>query len=101
MKPVVVYSRLTALPASIDMLEAESEANGFRMIARLRTEWTEGTNRFDREGEVLFGAHLDGRLIGVGGLRVRLENHEWAFLRSRRPPMATRIMACETSMRCS
>ena len=68
MEPVVVYSRLTALPASIDMLEAESEADGFRMIARLRTEWNEGTNRFDREGEVLFGAHLDGRLIGVGGL---------------------------------
>jgi len=34
-------------------------------------------------------------------LRVRLENQGCAFLRSMMPPMATMIMACETSMRCS
>ena len=34
-------------------------------------------------------------------LRVRLENQGWAFLRSMTPPMATMIMACDTSMRCS
>ena len=34
-------------------------------------------------------------------VRVRFENHGWAFLRMRLPPMATRIMAWETSMRFS
>lgn len=34
-------------------------------------------------------------------LRVRLENHGWAFRRRRLPPMATRIMAWETSIRFS
>src|SRR5579864_960216 len=47
---------------------------------------------------------------GIGGkqeydlyaaLRVRLETHGWAFRRSRLPPMATRMMASETSMRAS
>ena len=40
-------------------------------------------------------------LAGVVAVRVRLGNHGWAFRRSIMPPMATRIMACETSMRCS
>ena len=34
-------------------------------------------------------------------LRVRLEIHGWVVRRSRLPPMATRIMAWETSMRAS
>jgi hypothetical protein len=37
----------------------------------------------------------------VRALRVRLENHGCAFRRRRLPPMATRIMAWETSMRRS
>ena len=37
----------------------------------------------------------------VDVLRVRLESHGWAFRRSRLPPMATRMMASETSMRAS
>ncbi|UVK35644.1 hypothetical protein LHFGNBLO_006484 (plasmid) [Mesorhizobium sp. AR10] len=43
----------------------------------------------------------DARQRLLAALRVGLENHGWAFLRSMMPPMATRIMACETSMRCS
>lgn len=35
------------------------------------------------------------------GIRARLEIQECAFLRMRFPPIATRIMACETSMRRS
>ncbi len=34
-------------------------------------------------------------------LRVCFGIHGWAFLRTRLPPMATRIMACETSIRFS
>ena len=34
-------------------------------------------------------------------LRVRFGIHGWAFRLSKMPPMATRIMAWETSIRCS
>ena len=64
----IVYSRLTALPAGIETLDAEAERAGFRMIGRLRTEWADGSNRFDGVGEAFFAAHCDGVLIGVGGL---------------------------------
>jgi hypothetical protein len=37
----------------------------------------------------------------ISAIRVRLENQKCAFLRSMMPSIATMIMACETSMRCS
>ena len=37
----------------------------------------------------------------VTRIRVRLENQAWVVRRRRLPPMATRIMACDTSMRSS
>ena len=33
-------------------------------------EWADGSNRFDRPGEALFGAWVGGRLVGVCGLNV-------------------------------
>jgi len=41
-----------------------------RLVRRLVDEWRDGSNRFDRPGEALFGAWLDGRLVGVCGLNV-------------------------------
>jgi hypothetical protein len=41
------------------------------------------------------------KLLPRPRLRARFENHWCAFRRMRFPPMATRIMACETSMRFS
>ena len=41
---------------------------GHGMIRRLVDDWASGANRFDRPGEVLLGAWLNGRLVGVGGL---------------------------------
>ena len=49
-------------------LLSESEGAGLRMVRRLVHEWETGTNRFDKPGEALFGAWLDGRLVGVCGL---------------------------------
>jgi GNAT superfamily N-acetyltransferase len=40
------------------------------MVRRLVDEWETGANRFDKPGEALFGAWLDGRLVGVCGLNV-------------------------------
>jgi GNAT superfamily N-acetyltransferase len=43
---------------------------GVRFVRRLVDEWRDGSNRFDRPGEALFGTRLDGRLVGVCGLNV-------------------------------
>ena len=51
-------------------LLAESEQAGLRFVRRLVEEWASGANRFDRPGEKLFGAWVDGRVVGVCGLNV-------------------------------
>jgi GNAT superfamily N-acetyltransferase len=48
----------------------ESMADGHRMLARLKENWLNGGNRFDRAGEMLVGALLDGRLAGVCGRNI-------------------------------
>ncbi|WP_123416961.1 GNAT family N-acetyltransferase [Pseudomonas brassicacearum] len=60
--------RLSALPSEIRQLEAESVTEGFRFLTRLITDWTNGSNRFDRPGECLLGVFLKGQLIAIGGL---------------------------------
>jgi GNAT superfamily N-acetyltransferase len=49
-------------------LAADAEREGQRMVAQLISEWKEGVNRFDRPGECLYSAVIDGRLVGVCGL---------------------------------
>lgn len=66
----MIIKPLAALPADLSFLEAESIAQGFSMIRRLREDWETGQNRFDGPGEVLLGAFADERLVGVGGLNI-------------------------------
>jgi len=54
----------------LDGLLADSERAGSRIVRRLVDEWRSGVNRFDRPGEALFGAWVDGQLIGVCGLNI-------------------------------
>lgn len=56
--------------SSVSELVVESERFGLRLVRRLTEEWASGVNRFDRPGEILFGAFIDGRLVGVCGLNV-------------------------------
>lgn len=51
-------------------LLAESEQAGLGLVRRLVEEWASGANRFDRPDETLFGAWVDGRVVGVCGLNV-------------------------------
>jgi len=63
--------RVTDLaPGSLDALLAESEQAGSSIVRRLVDEWVSGANRFDRAGEALFAARIEGRLVGVCGLNV-------------------------------
>ncbi|MFQ4139459.1 GNAT family N-acetyltransferase [Nodosilinea sp. PGN35] len=53
---------------SIHPLVAESRTEGFRFVERLIEEYRSGLNRFDRPGEVLLGASVEGAMVGIGGL---------------------------------
>lgn len=50
-----------------ELLREAAHAGG-PFLLRLRDEWDSGGNRFDEDGEALFGAFEGERLIGVGGL---------------------------------
>jgi GNAT superfamily N-acetyltransferase len=56
------------LPTDFADLREEARAEGFRQIERLATDWDARTTRFDRDGEVLFAARVNGTLAGIGGL---------------------------------
>src|SRR5437762_6892154 len=86
----------------VDELVADSEQAGLRLVRRLVDEWADGSNRFDRPGEALFGAWVDGRLVGVCGLnvdpyagdaRVGRVRHLYVLDASRRGGVARALMA--------
>jgi len=59
------------LPLSrLQLLFAESAAQGWNHLARLREEWRQGLNRFNREGEALYLATHVERIIAVGGVNL-------------------------------
>jgi GNAT superfamily N-acetyltransferase len=53
---------------SIDHLVKESSFQGFRFVERLIRDYCSGLNCFDKSGEVLLKASLEGMVIGIGGL---------------------------------
>lgn len=57
-----------SLPNDIEALVDAERAEGHRLVVRLVHEWMDGTNRFDKKGEVALEARIDGRLVAVGGL---------------------------------
>ena len=67
---VVVEPLHDLASSSVGELVAESEQFGLRLVRRLADEWATGANRFDRSGEILLGAFIDQRLVGVCGLNV-------------------------------
>ena len=58
----------TVLGPDLDPLVAEADAEGHLFMHRLRDGWASRENRFDRPGELLLTACIDGQLVGVGGL---------------------------------
>ena len=58
------------LPAGFDALRTEAPAEGYRFVERLATDWMSGTIRFDRKGEALLAARVNGVLAGIGGLTI-------------------------------
>jgi GNAT superfamily N-acetyltransferase len=57
-----------ALPSGFEAMQAEARAENHTMLDTLANEWDFGKTRFDRPGEALYAAYLDGDLAGIGGL---------------------------------
>jgi GNAT superfamily N-acetyltransferase len=66
--PIELEPVVDDLPAGFDTLREEARAEGFRQVERLAADWTSRATRFDREGEALLAARVNGVLAGIGGL---------------------------------
>lgn len=64
----LVVQPFQCLPEGIGPLLRVSRAEGHDLVERLVDDWEDGSNRFDRPGEVALEARLGSRLVGVGGL---------------------------------
>lgn len=64
----LVVAPFESLPKDIQVLLRVSREEGHNLVERLVDDWEDGSNRFDRPGEVALEARLDSRLVGVGGL---------------------------------
>lgn len=53
----------------VSKLVEESEAEGYRFLRRLVSQYEDGTNTFNKAGEVLYGVwDHKGKLVAIGGL---------------------------------
>ncbi|TVQ25546.1 MAG: GNAT family N-acetyltransferase [Leptolyngbya sp. DLM2.Bin15] len=53
---------------AINHLFEESLSQGFQFVERLIREYRSGLNCFDKSGEVLLTASVQGSVVGIGGL---------------------------------
>lgn len=58
----------------VEPLAAVARDEGFNFLDRLIREWKDGTNRFEKPGEVIYGAFVEGVLVGTGGLTFQRES---------------------------
>lgn len=54
----------------LDILLAESKSQGYRFIQKLIEEYESGENQFNKHGESLYIANIDGSVVGIGGLNI-------------------------------
>ncbi|PWW03058.1 GNAT family N-acetyltransferase [Mangrovibacter plantisponsor] len=58
---------------------AASQTEGFAMLMRLEQHWQDGSNRFNKPGEILLAAWSGNELAGIGGLnRCPFDTHPQA-----------------------
>lgn len=72
------------LPEALAAVRAAAHAEGYRHIERLYADWASGTERFDKPGEALFMAVLEGDAAGVGGITREPTDPTGDVLRARR-----------------
>ena len=68
-EPQVVAPLTGELPlAEMEPLLADSRGEGYKFVDRLVDDFVNGSNRFDRPGEALYGVYAGEQLVSVGGL---------------------------------
>lgn len=80
-RDAVVVRQIVELPDQLDQLLLEAEAEGFEMISVLQDEWRSGANRFERSGEILALATIDGEVAGIGGVTQDFMDSGWLRMR--------------------
>jgi GNAT superfamily N-acetyltransferase len=68
MEPIVIARILELESESINHLAEESLSQGFRFVERLIQDYRKSLNCFDRSGEMLLTASVQGAIVGIGGL---------------------------------
>jgi len=66
----VVICELKTVPAGFDSMLRASCEEGYGFLTRLKEQWDQFENRFDKPGECLVGAFSGNGLIGIGGLNI-------------------------------
>ena len=78
---IVIVPFGNRLASGIGPLAEAARQEGYNHILRIAEEWSAGTNRFERPGESLLGAHDQGRMIAVGGMTVEPSRADWLRMR--------------------
>ena len=77
----VKVGRIKQLPETFHELLHDACTEGFDTMSVLRDEWAEGSHRFDRLGEMLVLATVDGNAAGIGGITQDFVEAGWLRMR--------------------
>ncbi len=69
-RPGIKFIPVTLPVDGLDALARDARREGFTFLDRLVSDWHTGTNRFDRQSEILLGAFMAEKLVAVGGLNI-------------------------------
>lgn len=55
---------------TLKSLVIDSVKEGISFVSISVEDWTSGINRFDKNGEIFFGAYVNDEIVGMGGLNI-------------------------------
>ncbi|MCV9910050.1 GNAT family N-acetyltransferase [Brucella sp. HL-2] len=73
--------RITSLPIGFELFLKEAASEGFNNMSTLQSEWNDGSNIFDRPGEILALATINGEPAGIGGITRDFIDSTWLRMR--------------------
>ncbi|SUB55816.1 Predicted acetyltransferase [Brucella anthropi] len=73
--------RIVELPDHFDQLLVDAAAEGFDTMSVLQEQWRNGSNRFERPGEILALATIDDEIAGIGGITQDFVDSSWLRMR--------------------
>ncbi|TAU45467.1 N-acetyltransferase (plasmid) [Rhizobium leguminosarum] len=77
----VVVRRIVELPDHFCQFLVEAAAEGFDTMSVLQDEWRDGSNRFERPGEILALATIRDEIAGIGGITQDFVDPSWLRMR--------------------